>query len=856
MSLEPLPSPAGASSDPEPRSLAVSIKYRTLLILLTIISLISTTSLLRQESLPPHHASIDPIFAPQFGLSANTTAVLPELSDPSKVRFLLIVFSSWAEAGFRHRQTFRESTLRLIAPALNANPSASFAYRFVLGNAPSDQVRRELGPAIDAERHDHADILIVPTSDRYEDLSRKAYGAYTWAEDLQFDYLLKTDDDCFIRLDTIIHEHVASHPQYGYWRGMAYHDISPIRNSVDKNSAWDYLLPLFPPYVAGALTVLSRDVIHRLVSPGPRTFTKNEDQNLGIWLYPLGITPVHDRRIQQADVCEDDMISKHFSDTYDAPPNGHTPKDMADNVLQGRPLCQGFWQNHCAYCYPCTGRINHWRDWGFECDDVRGVTRPQPVLPPSSSETQSPSQSEVVDPPSPSEEAPLKGSWIIPGLLHPFYSPMSDREDWSSLYWAAWTSAPDTFLDRHHRTLELVFAHTPHAHVVILSPSLPTDFFLPYTSRGYNVYVVPATPADFLRNQWWIGPKTEAWVHRMHDWSTGTNYISHLTDYIRYIMLHKYGGTYMDMDALWIRAPPDPDVQFIGGDQSLVASDLEWTLDATGLYLAPGVMRLRKHWSILRQIAEDVFDPDVYSPECFNCVGPKAITTHVKPQRALLTRVGHLHILPIHILYPKNYLEAHLFLEPSVLPPNRAIEDPAMAEVSDLLHHGTWSIHLFGKMTKGVPIQPGSVVDAVFRRWGLYITGEHAGLRLPLEIHGPSFIEAPVGAANPILFQGTQAILVRGGEVILRPEEGGRTMLRVRAEGGWLSWGDASPDWKYMEMEGIEGSYAGVNSLLSQLRWARSDPDDAETKQPAGLIRIEVGMGEETVVYRCKVWTA
>lgn len=863
LSMDPLPTPASSSSSfsPSSRRSSMPLKHRIALILLTIAGLISTAGLLHQESTALYEGSSSLSALTQYEVNSNGT-ILPELSDPSKVRFLLIIFSSWTESGIRHRKTFRESTLKLLPTALKANPGASLAYKFILGNVPSAQVRREMGPAVDAENNAHGDILIVPTSDRYEDLSRKAYGAYAWAKDIQFDYLLKSDDDCFLRLDTIISENTASHPQHSYWRGLAYHDIPPIHDPSNKNSAWNYQLPLFPPYVAGALYILSRDIIQRIVSPGPRMYTKNEDQNLGIWLFPLNIRPIHDRRIQQADVCEDDMLAKHFSDSFESSPNGLTPKDMAENVLQGRRMCEGFNQIYCGYCYPCEGRSNHWRDWGYDCDDVRGVSllATTSAAPSESSKATgspgTPSESQIdalviQDPPVQNQED-KKDAWIIPGLLHLTHTPMSDQDNWSSLYWAAWTTGPESFRDIHHRTLELVFAHTPNAKVILLSSTLPKDFFDLYTQRGYSIHVIPASSEDFLRNEWWTGPKTEAWVRRMDEWSKGANYFSHLTDYIRYVMLYRYGGTYMDMDALWIQAPPNPDVQFIGGDHSSLESDLDWTLDSTGLYLAPGVMRLRRGWKLLRQISEDVFNPDVYSPDCFNCVGPRAITGHVKPQRSLLVQVGGLHILPTHVLYPKNYLEAHTFLEPTAPSPDLAVKDPAMAKVQDLLDQGTWSIHLFGKMTKGMPVQAGSVVNAIFKRWALYISGEHAGVRRPLEVHGPPFIET-TATSRPVAFRGALAILVRGGEVP-QVDQGGRIMLRIQSEGGWLSWGDGGPEWKSMEMEGADGSYASVNTLLSRLQWARSE--STGQAQPSGMVRIEVGMGEETVVYRCKVWTS
>src|SRR5690606_27105595 len=132
-----------------------------------------------------------------------------------------------------------------------------------------------------------------------------------------------------------------------------------------------YKLNLLPPFTSGVLYILSRDIIPLLVTQGPRLFINNEGHNLGIWLYPHNIKPIHDRRIQQWDVCEDDMIAKYFSDSFIPL---ESMRAMYNNIVEGRSLCQGFRRTYCAPCYPCTTRPNHWREWGFECDTFKGIS--------------------------------------------------------------------------------------------------------------------------------------------------------------------------------------------------------------------------------------------------------------------------------------------------------------------------------------------------------------------------------------------------------------------------------------------------------------------------------------------------
>ena len=126
------------------------------------------------------------------------------------------------------------------------------------------------------------------------------------------------------------------------------------------------------------------------------------------------------------------------------------------------------------------------------------------------------------------------------------------------------------------------------------------------------------------------------------------------------------------------------------------------------MYLAPGVMRFRAGWTLFRTLSERVFSSIAYTPSCFNCVGPRAITTEIKPQRARLEAHG-LTILPSRILYPRNWQAAQELVVP-VDRPERALA--ALTESS-------WSIHLFGKMTNHLPIAPGSICAAAFDAFNL-----------------------------------------------------------------------------------------------------------------------------------------
>ncbi|CAG8649428.1 17292_t:CDS:2, partial [Racocetra persica] len=92
---------------------------------------------------------------------------------------------------------------------------------------------------------------------------------------------------------------------------------------------------------------------------------------IGIWLFAHNIKPIHDKRIQPANVCEDSMIAIKFNDFKELKRNAEF---MYSNIIQNNRMCQGSEQKFCALCYSCLGKERHQRDWNFDCDHVAGVT--------------------------------------------------------------------------------------------------------------------------------------------------------------------------------------------------------------------------------------------------------------------------------------------------------------------------------------------------------------------------------------------------------------------------------------------------------------------------------------------------
>lgn len=145
------------------------------------------------------------------------TTVSPTLGG---LTVLVLIMSSWTSQGAEKRQVLRDTTLNWIK---EKDTEINFVYRFVVGQPPSSRIQSWLGPKLVAESEKYHDILVVPAPDLQTDKSKKLYEALKWASSsVQHDYLIKTDDDVFVRYDVMRQELASLGQQDNYWKGFVY----------------------------------------------------------------------------------------------------------------------------------------------------------------------------------------------------------------------------------------------------------------------------------------------------------------------------------------------------------------------------------------------------------------------------------------------------------------------------------------------------------------------------------------------------------------------------------------------------------------------------------------------------------
>lgn len=226
------------------------------------------------------------------------------------------------------------------------------------------------------------------------------------------------------------------------------------------------------------------------------------------------------------------------------------------------------------------------------------------------------------------------------------------KHPWHRRFFLIWTTQPLTFHDRHFAVLDLIFIHHPGAQVLIFATHLPLNFFN-YSKHGYKLHVLRLN-SDCLRAlQLYSGPASKRWVMAMGDGEevVGINGLEsrwkhvHLSDYLRFALLYRFGGTYLDFDALWIQPQP-PMMEFVGLDFTHELEDRSWAipldqlssewfisgrkgvdLSSDRLYAAPGVMRLKPKRAVMFELMERAITE--YNPDCFNCIGVRSLTRFI-----------------------------------------------------------------------------------------------------------------------------------------------------------------------------------------------------------------------------------
>lgn len=159
----------------------------------------------------------------------------------------------------------------------------------------NDLVTQEID--LDTEQKEHGDLLFVDVVESYRNLSRKMLLFYEWLHDKKFDFVFKTDDDCYVNMTGISlflqDLHIPNYTWIGNFR------TNFIVNLFGKWEDIDYKSTTYPPFACGSGYLLSKDIVKWIfLNRFHLKIFQGEDVSLGIWLSAINVNLVMDPRFQ------------------------------------------------------------------------------------------------------------------------------------------------------------------------------------------------------------------------------------------------------------------------------------------------------------------------------------------------------------------------------------------------------------------------------------------------------------------------------------------------------------------------------------------------------------------------------
>lgn len=219
----------------------------------------------------------------------NQEHFVPSIIEPLPVKgslFILVLINSAAASQFHYEK--RMAIRNTWGRAVDTN---DWRITFFLGKTPS--------PQHDEKRLDEAkkygDIIIGDFPDTYRKITQKLMMAFHWASKQNFKYLLKTDDDVYVNIPSLINWiNTTPHPDKQLYAGVLY-KANIVRDPLHRHYvSWTDLPQVqYPWYPKGALYVLSSGIVRDMVRIAShiRMITV-DDAYVGVLASHLGIKPV------------------------------------------------------------------------------------------------------------------------------------------------------------------------------------------------------------------------------------------------------------------------------------------------------------------------------------------------------------------------------------------------------------------------------------------------------------------------------------------------------------------------------------------------------------------------------------
>ncbi|KAL5224172.1 hypothetical protein ABZP36_010811 [Zizania latifolia] len=182
--------------------------------------------------------------------------------------------------------------------------------------------RKEINAALKREAEYFGDIVILPFIDRYELVVLKTVAICEFGvQNLTAEYIMKCDDDTFVRLDVVLKQLSVYNKTMPLYLGNLNLLHRPLRRGKWAVTYEEWPEAVYPPYANGPGYVISidiaRDIVSRHANHSLMLF-KMEDVSMGMWVEDFNATtPVQYIHIWR--FCQFGCVRNYFTAHYQSP---------------------------------------------------------------------------------------------------------------------------------------------------------------------------------------------------------------------------------------------------------------------------------------------------------------------------------------------------------------------------------------------------------------------------------------------------------------------------------------------------------------------------------------------------------
>uniref|UniRef100_A0ACD5ZXY6 Uncharacterized protein n=2 Tax=Avena sativa TaxID=4498 RepID=A0ACD5ZXY6_AVESA len=185
--------------------------------------------------------------------------------------------------------------------------------------------RKEINVALKKEAEYFGDIVILPFMDRYELVVLKTVAICQYGvQNVTAEYIMKCDDDTFVRLDTVLQQISSFNRSLPLYLGNLNLLHRPLRYGKWAVTFEEWPELVYPPYANGPGYVISaniaRDIVSRHANQSLRLF-KMEDVSMGMWVedYNTTTTSAPVQYVHSWRFCQYGCVDNYFTAHYQSP---------------------------------------------------------------------------------------------------------------------------------------------------------------------------------------------------------------------------------------------------------------------------------------------------------------------------------------------------------------------------------------------------------------------------------------------------------------------------------------------------------------------------------------------------------